>query len=154
MVKPKMNKVERQVRDMLSEEDFGAIDEAIKAFEKKTSGELVVSFQLVCKEDPYKGGRRVFKRLKLHRTRDRNAVLVVIFIHSRKFAVLGDKGINEKVPDGFWDETAASMAGHFKEGRFRVGLVEGINLLGGQLMTYFPYREDDTDELSDEVDFG
>ncbi|MCH7521164.1 MAG: TPM domain-containing protein, partial [Candidatus Marinimicrobia bacterium] len=61
MVKPKMNKVERQVRDMLSEEDFGAIDEAIKAFEKKTSGEIVVSFQLVCKEDPYKGGRRVFK---------------------------------------------------------------------------------------------
>ena len=146
--------VESYVRQLLSEDDFTAIDGAIKDFEKQTSGELVVSFQSVSRGDPYKEARRVFKRLRLSRTRERNAVLVVIFVNSRKFAVLGDEGINEKVPDDFWDETAAAMAGHFREGRFREGLVEGIQTLGGQLVTYFPYRPDDVDEISDDISFG
>ena len=149
-----MNKVEEHVRQLLSDDDFTAIDTAIKAFEKKTSGELVVSFQSICRGDPYKEGRRVFNRLKLHRTQERNAVLVVIFVNSRKFAVLGDSGIDERVPDGFWDGTAAAMAGHFREGRYREGLVEGIQVLGGQLARHFPCRKDDVDELPDEVRFG
>ncbi|MFC1483539.1 TPM domain-containing protein [Candidatus Neomarinimicrobiota bacterium] len=149
-----MNRVEKTVHQFLGEEDFTAIDQAIKTFEKKTSGELVVSFQLVSRGDPYREGRRIFKRLKLHQTRERNAVLVVIFLHSRKFAVLGDQGIDEQVPDGFWDQTVAIMGDHFREHRYREGLVEGIHLLGGQLAEHFPYREDDVDELSDEVRFG
>ncbi len=149
-----MDSVEKYVRRLLDDDDFAAIDNAIKAFEKKTSGELVVSFQLICRGDPYREGRRVFKRLKLHRTRERNAVLVVIFVNSRKFAVLGDSGIDEKVPADFWDDTVAAMAEHFREGRYREGLVEGIQVLGGQLAQHFPCREDDVDELSDEVRFG
>jgi uncharacterized membrane protein len=149
-----MNRVEKAVRQFLGDEDFTAIDQAIKTFEKKTSGELVVSFQLVSRGDPYKEGRRIFKRLKLHQTRERNAVLVVIFISSRKFAILGDQGIDEKVPEGFWIQTAAIMGDNFREQRYREGLVEGIQLLGGQLAEHFPYREDDVDELSDEVRFG
>lgn len=149
-----MKKVEQAVRQFLGEEDFAAIDQAIKAFEKRTSGELVVSFQLISRGDPYREGRRIFKRLKLHQTRERNAVLVVIFLNSRKFAVLGDQGIDEKVPAGFWDQTVATMGAHFREQRYREGLVEGIQLLGGQLAEHFPYREDDVDELSDEVRFG
>ena len=149
-----MNKIEKYVRELLSEDDFAAIDSAIKSFENKTSGELVVSFQAVCAGNPYKEGRRVFNRMKLHRTRERNAVLVVIFIHSRKFAVLGDQGINKRVTDDFWDKTVATMADHFQDGRYREGLVAGIQVLGGQLAEHFPYREDDVDELSDEVRFG
>jgi uncharacterized membrane protein len=149
-----MNKVEKAVRQLLNEDDFDAIDAAIKAFENQTSGELVVSFQMVCRGDAYKEGRRVFNRLKLYKTRERNAVLVVIFLNSYKFAVLGDKGIDEKVPTGFWDDTVSTMAEHFKEGRYHEGLVEGIQLLGGQLAEHFPYRQDDVDELSDDVRFG
>ena len=149
-----MNKAEKAVRQLMGDEDFAAIDQTIKAFEKRTSGELVVSFQLVSRGDPYREGRRIFKRLKLHRTRERNAVLVVIFLNSRKFAVLGDQGIDEKVPTGFWDQTVSTMGAHFREQHYREGLVEGIRLLGGQLAEHFPYREDDVDELSDEVRFG
>jgi uncharacterized membrane protein len=149
-----ISKVERYVRELLSEEDFTAIDNAIKSFEKKTSGELVVSFQLVSKGNPYKEARKVFNRLKLHKTRERNAVLVVIFVNSRKFAVLGDKGINEKVPPGFWNETVETMATHFREERYCQGLEEGVQILGGQLAKFFPYREDDIDEISDEIRFG
>jgi len=32
--------------------------------------------------------------------------------------------------------------------------VEGIGVLGGQLAEHFPYREDDADELSDDMRFG
>ena len=149
-----LSKVERYVRELLSEEDFTAIDNAIKSFEKSTSGELVVSFQLVSKGNPYKEARKVFNRLKLHKTREYNAVLVVIFVNSRKFAVLGDKGINEKVPTGFWNETVETMANHFREERYRQGLEEGVQILGGQLAKFFPYREDDVDEISDEIRFG
>ena len=63
-------------------------------------------------------------------------------------------GVDAKGRPGCWDDSVAAMAVQFQEGRLREGLVEGLNLLGGQLTTYFPYREDDTDELSDEVRFG
>jgi len=31
--------------------------------------------------------------------------------------------------------------------------MEGIDVLGGQLVEHFPYREDDVDELPDKVRF-
>lgn len=142
---------EDQVRETLGDDTLKALEEAIRSFEKRTSGELVVSFQPVCKGDPYKEGRRLFKRLKLQRTRQRNAVLMVLFLHSRKFAVLGDEGIDTAVPDDFWDATVDLMTDHFTHGRLREGLLEGIERLGGALAEYFPWQPDDTDEIADDI---
>ena len=149
-----MNVVETRVRSVLSEQDFNEIDAAIKAFENRTSGELVISFQLISKGDPYRAGRKLFNKLGLYKTKLRNAVLVVIYIDSRKFAVLGDWGIDHKVSIDFWDSTVETMRTHFAADRLKEGLVEGIKILGGELVHYFPYDPDDVDELSDDLHFG
>ena len=43
------------------------------------------------------------------------------------------------------------MQSHFRKGDFKTGLVEGILKAGNELKTHFPYQEDDTNELSNEI---
>jgi uncharacterized membrane protein len=68
--------------------------------------------------------------------------------------ICGDKGINELVEADFWDTTKNSMANHFKNSNFKQGLVEGITKAGIQLQKYFPFKEGDINELSNEISKG
>ncbi|MFA6482903.1 MAG: TPM domain-containing protein, partial [Bacteroidales bacterium] len=70
------------------------------------------------------------------------------------FAIIGDAGINAKVPEGFWDQIREIMTVHFRNGDFTRGLVEGIGLAGEKLVEHFPYLQNDTNELSDDISFG
>ena len=88
------------------------------------------------------------------RTRDRNGVLFFVVPARRKFVVLGDGGIHEKVGQEFWDRVVAVVSEKFKTGDFTEGLVRGIEEVGEQLATHFPHQPNDQNELSDEVDFG
>ena len=73
------------------------------------------------------------------------------FSVDKKFAIIGDQGINELVAPDFWDTTKEIVIAHFKNGNFKTGLVEGILSAGNQLKAYFPYQSDDEDELSNEI---
>lgn len=96
-----------------------------------------------------------FARLEMHRTRARNAVLIFIAPESRTFAIYGDKGIHEKCGQHFWDEVAAAMREDFVHDVFTDGVVKAVERVGARLATHFPYRPDDTNELSDDfVDRG
>ncbi len=154
MSKTATKNVEQAVRALLTKADLKAVENAVKSFENRTSGEIVVSFQMLSKGDPEKAARKIFKRLKLYRTAERNATVIVLYIASRKFAVIGDQGIDEKVPTDFWDNTVAVMGDHFKAGRIKEGLVEGIDILGAALAEFFPISSDDINELSDELHYG
>jgi uncharacterized membrane protein len=80
-------------------------------------------------------------------------VLFYLAVEDRKFAVIGDAGINAKVPVDFWDTTKELMLKNFKEGKFTEGLSEGIIIAGKQLKTHFPHQKDDVNELPDEISF-
>jgi uncharacterized membrane protein len=90
----------------------------------------------------------------MHKTELRNGVLFYLAVDDRKFAILGDAGINQEVPDDFWEEIKEKMAEKFKEGLFAEGLSQGIRMAGEQLKAHFPYQEDDVNELSDEISYG
>ena len=90
----------------------------------------------------------------MQKTKLRNGVLFYLSIEDKKFAIIGDVGINAKVSDDFWDEVKNMMLGHFKQGEFAEGLVNGILKSGKQLKEYFPYMEDDINELSDDISYG
>jgi uncharacterized membrane protein len=90
----------------------------------------------------------------MHKTKLRNGVLFYLAVKDRKFAILGDAGINAKVPEGFWDNIKDTMLNHFKNGEFARGLSEGIKMTGEQLKKHFPWKSDDVNELSDEISFG
>ena len=90
----------------------------------------------------------------MHKTKDRNGVLIYLSTKDRKFAIIGDIGINRVVPEGFWNEIKQNMINHFTKGEFAEGIVDGIKLTGQQLKQFFPYQDDDVNELSDEISYG
>ena len=141
-------------RDYFSEEQQGRIRQAIQEAEKSTSGEIKVHIEGHCKEEIMDRASYVFEPLEMHKTKERNGVLIYLAIKDRQFAILGDIGINQKVPEGFWDSVSELMLQHFKKEDFTAGLAEGIKESGLQLKTHFPYQLDDKNELSDDISFG
>jgi uncharacterized membrane protein len=126
---------------------------SVKEAEKSTSGEIRVHIETSCSEDVLDRASWVFKKLGMHKTSERNGVLFYLAVSDRKFAVIGDAGINSKVPTGFWDDIKTLLQKNFKENKFSEGLSEGIILAGKQLKEHFPYEKDDVNELPDEISF-
>ena len=90
----------------------------------------------------------------MEKTELRNGVLIYLAIKHRKFAILGDKGINNVVPSGFWDTIQAEMLDSFRKNDFCTGLCNAIASVGENLKKYFPYKKDDVNELPDDISFG
>jgi len=141
-------------RKFFTEYDQLAIKNAIVHAEKGTSGEIRLHIEDTFTGDVLDQASYIFKKLKMHETEQRNGVLFYLAVKNRKFAIIGDAGINSKVPDGFWDLMKETMTEHFRNDRFTEGLVEGIKLAGEKLVEYFPHLLNDTNELPDEISFG
>lgn len=127
--------------------------EAVKEAEKETSGEIRVHIESRLSGKVLDRAAWIFKKIGMDKTENRNGVLFYLAIKNRQFAVIGDKGINEKVPADFWDSTFKILQQHFKKGKFAEGLIEGILMAGKQLKTHFPYKRDDVNELPDEISY-
>lgn len=126
---------------------------SIREAEKETSGEIRLHIDARCEEDVLDRAAWMFKKLEMDKTKDRNGVLFYLAFKDRKFAILGDAGINSRVPEGFWDCIKELLASKFREGKFADGLTEGILLAGRQLQSHFPYHKEDVNELSDEISY-
>lgn len=137
-----------------SKEQQAQILASVKEAEKATSGEIRVHIESSLKADILDRAAWLFKKLGMDKTAERNGVLFYLAINDRKFAIIGDAGINSKVPAGFWNEISDHLGKNFKEGKFTEGLSEGIIMAGNQLKKYFPCCEDDVNELSDEISFS
>lgn len=142
-----------KAKDFFTQTEKNQIIVAIKAAELNTSGEVRVHIEERCKDDVMVRAKEVFEKLGMTATDQRNGVLFYLAVKDHKFAILGDRGINEKVPPGFWDTVRDLMRDHFKQGRFVVGLCEGIEQAGHELKEFFPYQEDDVNELDDDISF-
>lgn len=138
----------------LSKEDENEIVAAIQFAEKNTSGEIRVHIEQTTSKVPFDRALEVFYELKMNETQLQNGVLIYLAIADKKFVICGDKGINEVVATDFWDSTKEIMAAQFKQGHFKQGLIDGIAQAGEQLKTYFPWQNDDTNELSNEISKG
>jgi uncharacterized membrane protein len=130
------------------------ITNAIKEAELNTSGEIRVHIESKCIGDLMDRAAYWFARLKMHQTEQRNGVLFYLALTDKKFAILGDKGINSVVPENFWNEVKDAMLPLLKEGNFAEGLSKGIIMAGDKLKQYFSYQKDDVNELDDEISFG
>ena len=137
-----------------TEENKLQISNAIRVAETNTSGEIRVHIEKHCKSDVLDRAAYIFEKLEMHKTKLRNGVLFYLVVEDKKFAILGDAGINKKVPENFWEKIKEDAIVKFKEGRFADGLADGIIEAGNQLKANFPYQDDDVNELSDEISFG
>jgi len=144
----------KTARNYFTKEDKEDIIYAIKNAELDTSGEIRVHIENTCKGDAKDQAAYLFNKLEMHKTELRNGVLFYLAVKNRKFSILGDMGINQKVPENFWDDIRDTMLESFRENKFADGLVEGITMAGIQLKEHFPYQTDDVNELPDEISFG
>ena len=142
------------VRKFFSKEEKETLKKAILNAELDTSGEIRVHIESECKEDVLDRAAFLFKKLDMKKTGYRNGVLIYLAVNSKKFAIIGDEGINAVVPKDFWEDIKTQMADSFSKGEFVTGLAEGITATGKHLKKHFPHHIDDINELPDEISFG
>lgn len=143
-----------KVKEFIGNHGKLQIERAIKEAELNTSGEIRVHIESKCLQDPLQRAVYIFNYLKMFNTQARNGVLIYVAVESRKFAIIGDAGINKVVPDNFWNSIKENMGAAFSQGKYIDGLVEAIREAGVSLKRYFPYQSDDVNEQPDEISFG
>ena len=132
-----------KVEDFLTAQQEQALVHAIRIAEKNTE------------KPPMERALEVFYFLKMDETELRNGVLIYVAVESKKFAILGDKGINDKVPVNFWDMEKEIILSHFSKNKNSIGLEKAILQVGEKLKEFFPFHHStDTNELSDEISKG
>lgn len=144
----------RWVREFMSEADFEAVRHAIAEAEAGTSAEIRVHVDHRCPDLPIRRATAVFERLGMHRTAERHGVLVYVAFADRKLAVIGDRGIHERVGEAYWQTLVADVLAHFRQAHPRDGFLHAVRALGTALSRHFPRSPDDRNELTDEVSIG
>ncbi|HEX5752121.1 MAG TPA: TPM domain-containing protein [Archangium sp.] len=142
-------------RQILQRMELPRVEEALRAAERRSSGEIRVSLVPFFWGDVRRAAERAFHRLGMTATRERNGVLIFVVPARRRFAIIGDEGIHARVGQDFWEHVSRLLARHFQAGDFTTGLVEGIREIGERLAVHFPSAGPrDENELPDEVDLG
>jgi len=141
-------------KDFLSTDEEREIVDTISQTEQVTSGEIRVHLENKCDKDPLDRAQEIFGKLEMSNTEQHNGVLVYVATDDHKVAVYGGKGIHEHVGQTFWDDVVSEMIGHFKEERFKEGLVTAIRAIGEKLKDRFPHQEDDVNELKNDISYN
>ncbi len=140
--------------NFLSDQEQANVLAAISDAESQTSGEIRLHLESRCKGDVLDRAAVVFETLAMHKTALRTGVLFYLATEDRKFAILGDGGINAVVPDNFWNEVKNRVIDGLTTGKPAEGLASGIRLAGEQLSAHFPLEANDINELSNDISFG
>lgn len=88
-----------------------------------------------------------FFKKGIQNTRDKTGILIYISIYEKKVIILADEGINNRVPQDYWQLRVNEIINGIKTGRATLSLTNTITEIGNELQKYFPIRIDDEDEL-------
>jgi len=144
----------KSAKDFFTKEQREDIRQAILNAELDTSGEIRVHIETTCTGDVLDRAAFIFDKMGMQKTELRNGVLFYVAVKNRRFAVIGDSGINAVVPEDFWDDLKNLLLNHFRENNFTEGLIRGVEMVGNKLKANFPYKAGDVNELTDEISFG
>ncbi|MFB5945294.1 TPM domain-containing protein [Albibacterium profundi] len=136
---------------LFNTEEEERLTHAINLAENRTSGEIRLCVEKKCAGDVIEQATKRFRQLDMHKTALKNGILIFLALDDHKFAIIGDAGIDQKVPENFWQETKDLMVDYFKKDLYVDGLVAGIDRAGKQLKTFFPRSDDDINELPDDI---
>ena len=94
---------------------------------------------------------RAFYEKGLYRTQHASGVLIFISLLERKVWILGDRGIDSRIPPQAWQGLAHELSAGLREGRACEALCAVVGRCGAALQEHFPRSPDDVNELSDDV---
>ncbi|MBK8944946.1 MAG: TPM domain-containing protein [Ignavibacteriae bacterium] len=138
------------------DDDFLRISNKISEIELTTSGEIRVNIKEEKKFSERNSTLRAlaekeFYKLNMHQTKDKTGILLFFMLGERKFYILADKGINEKVETNVWKDVSKEIEQKFKIGHFSEGIISGIEKVGKILSEHFPLKPDDVNELTNKI---
>jgi uncharacterized membrane protein len=143
-------------KNILTKEELQKIADTIQGVEKETIGEVRVNIQKTRtfqerRLTVYDLAIKNFYQLGMDNTKDKTGVLIYLLLSDKKFQIIGDEGINQKVSDDFWNVLAMQTAEYFKSNKFSDGICYAVNVVGKVLKKEFPMKPGDTNELPNEV---
>ena len=141
-------------KQFFNQDEEKHIMKAIRQAEKESSGEVRLYVESHCKIPAAERAMAMFKKLKMHRTTERNGVLIYIAMMDKHFAIFGDEGIHQKMGFSFWTKEAETLKAHLSKGEIVEGICEAIQDIGQVLKEHFPPNDDDKNELSDKPVYG
>ncbi len=141
-------------RTYFHQEEAERIIAEIRAAEKKTACEIRLHVENRCWRHPIKRAQVVFRKIGMQRTEGQTGLLIYLSMKSRKYAIIGDSGISEKVESTFFEEVRNLMQPYFDEEKFCEGVCQGIRFCGDHLAPLIPWQADDDNELSDDISVG
>lgn len=97
---------------------------------------------------------RVFYEKGLYRTKDETGILIFISLFEHKVWILGDRGINARIPAESWGNLVQTLTAGIRAGRAATALCDVISRCGEELAEHFPRGADDLNELPDEIQTG
>jgi uncharacterized membrane protein len=135
----------------ITDEEEILLIEAIRAQEARTSAEIRVCVTDKVIFRPKRYAWRLFERIGMRQTKNRNAALIVMMPRVKQIVMIGDTGLDEIVPPGYWEKSVAAMVKRMHESGPLDSLQEGLCRLGDTLSEHWPRADDDVNELPDEI---
>ncbi|HET7392170.1 MAG TPA: hypothetical protein VFK25_00195 [Candidatus Binatia bacterium] len=87
----------------------------------------------------------------LHYTRDHTGILILVSLLEHRVEVLADRGINEKVLPGTWNEIVEILTAGLKSPQAGDAFCKAVERCGEILAAHFPRQADDRDELPNKL---
>ena len=87
----------------------------------------------------------------LHTTEGRTGVLIFVSVAERHAEILADKGIDDRVSDGTWQDIVNELTAEISEGRAANGFIRAIERAGNHLSQHFPPGTANPNELPDHL---
>jgi putative membrane protein len=87
----------------------------------------------------------------LHHTEAHTGILILASLLEHHVVVLADKGINDKVQPGTWDDVVQILTNGLRSGNACDAFCKAIERCGETLAQHFPRSQDDRDELPNKL---
>lgn len=115
-----------------------AIERAVADAEDGTTGRIAVRVIPDGGTDALVRAKHEFEQLGLRRHPRGNAALVLVAPKARRFAIVGDRLLHERVGDAFWADVVEQSQPYFARGEIAEGITYAVGRLGAALHEHFP----------------
>lgn len=121
----------------MTKQERDEIAKAIAAAEGGTTGRIAVREIPDRSIDAFERAKREFGRIGLQRHEHANAALILVAPKARRFAIVGDRALHDRVGDAFWTDLVKESQPFFARGETQAGILYAVARLGGALRAHF-----------------
>ncbi len=146
------------ISEYLSDQSLDSITKAIGEIEKRSSGEIRICMKkktgyLERKKSARDLALQHFFKLNMGNTKNRTGLLLFLIFADKKFEIIADEGINSKISREHWNEISEKIKEYFSAEKYSEGIHHCIGKIGEILIREFPVKDDDVNELPNEIVF-